>query len=363
MGPSFKDYYSVLGLPRDASESDIKNSYRKLARMHHPDLFSVGMKRAAEERFKAINEAYEVLRDSKKRGVYDQLYTSWMERTRSPFQDAGLKRRKWDKTRRGRSSSARGEEGKTEAWGGKVGKKQEPVETPPERSFSDFFQSLFNTDEKEDEGGKDREPMPDEPKTGADIESEITLTLEEVVEGTKRRVAAQRESRCLFCQGRGLMGRQTCPRCKGAGMILQDKELAVTIPAGVREGDRIRLAGQGEPGVGGGPTGNRYITVRFEPHAQFHLADDHLVMDLAILPWEAALGAEQKIKTLYGNVILKIPPGTQNGQQFRLLGKGLPIRKGGKQDLYVRVAIQMPSSMTPEEREHYMELARLAKKR
>ncbi len=369
MGVKFKDYYEVLRVSHTASESDIKNAYRKLARKYHPDLYEAGQKRVAEERFKEINEAYEVLRDRDKRMKYDQLSLHLQEGIYSEMDGMRRGRRGATPPRgttppRGASSTR----GPTSARGAPFGKGREggPFYSFDRRGvFSDFFQSMFGEEER-------RGKRPDwelnrgadiKSQRGKDIEMEMELTLEEVAHGTKRRISVERRVFCFLCHGQGFIRQERCERCRGAGRFLEEKELTVTVPAGVRDGDRIRLIAQGEPGVGSGAAGDRFILVKFSPHPQFSIASDHLTMDLDIMPWEAALGGDRKIRTLFGNVVLKIPVGTRNGQQFRLRGKGLPIRKGGKQDLVVRVKINMPPSLTPEEREHYLELARLAKKR
>ena len=365
MGIRFKNYYEVLRVSYGASEIDIKSAYRKLARKHHPDLFSVGLKKGAEERFKEINEAYEVLRDKEKREKYDQLYTTWREGT--THADSVKSWSSAARKRKGATGEHTGREEKGWTTTKSTNKEEKKsAHTDKKGVFSDFFQSLFGEEEQEEEAVEAEEVHHHEPRASAsrpsrehDVESEITLTLEEVVEGTKRRISARRQARCLFCRTRGLIGHDVCPRCKGSGYIQEEKELSVTIPAGVRDGDRIRLAGQGDTEKGG----DRFIVIHLEPHPDFHLVNDHLEMKLNILPWEAALGTERKIKTLYGEVILKLPAATKSGQQFRLRGKGLPVRKGEKQDLFVRVEINMPHEITDEERQHYVELARLSKKR
>jgi DnaJ-class molecular chaperone len=373
----FKDYYEVLKVPYSASETEIKSAYRKLARRHHPDLFSIGLKKSAEEKFKTINEAYEVLRDEEKREKYDELYTHWKNRTsfRSSYTHDGKSETKKRKTWKAEDEVREHETARAtpRRWDHEEERKPEGRHASSDKgqSFSDFFQSLFGTEDEEEDHEKGHGSHKDDdshhdaghPQPGGDIESEILLTLEEVAEGTKRHIRVPREIRCLFCQGKGWLGRDTCARCKGAGRITEEKELSVTIPSGVRDGDKIRLSGQGGLGVGGGNPGDRYILVKFQPHSQYKTTADHLEMDLDVMPWEAALGAELKIKTLSGNVILKIPEGTRNGQQFRLRGKGLPVRKADRQDLYVRIHINIASALTAEERQHYVELARLAKQR
>ncbi len=349
-------------MPRTASEGDIKIAYRKLARKHHPDLFAVG-KKAAEERFKEINEAYEVLGNKEKRTQYDTLGPNWKE---------GIKGTRRDK------------KGTASTRGSAPTGKREPEWMEPEEEedapsggrdvFSDFFESIFGA-EKPRGGpgtfgrGKESSRTYTQPERGRDIESQMELTLEEVAHGTKRCIWVERPVPCSICAGSGFVGRQGshpsqgCARCKSTGHLPKTKELTVTIPAGVKEGDKVRLSGQGDNGKRGGDAGDRFIEVKFRPHAVFTVENDHLQMELDVTPWEAVLGAALKITTLYGDVILKIPSGSQNGQKFRLRGKGLPLHKGEKQDLYVQIAVNLPSSITQEERQHYLELARLAKKR
>ncbi|MFQ5779833.1 MAG: DnaJ C-terminal domain-containing protein [Nitrospiria bacterium] len=323
----FKDYYEVLGVSRNASEKEVKEAYRRLARKYHPDLHSGKGKKGAEEKFKEINEAYEVLGDPKKRSKYDQLGPQWQEG--EAFQSP---------------------------WGNDstTGFQFEGMEGLS--GFSDFFESLFG-------GGGQQfgHAAAQHPRRGGDIESEMELTLEEAADGTKRRLHTQNRFPCPDCGGRGLQGRQVCRRCAGSGRIIGGRDLTVTVPAGVREGDRIRLAGQGKPGERGGPSGDLFIRVRYRPHPKFTIAGDRLQMALEVMPWEAALGTRVKITTLYGDVVLKIPPGSRGGEQFRLRGKGLHSRDGKKGDLYVRLRINLPEKITPEAKRLYGKLARLAK--
>ncbi len=359
----FKDYYETLKIPRTASEGDIKSAYRKLARKHHPDLVTVG-KKASEEKFKEINEAYNVLNDKEKKSHYDELGPDWEH---------------------GGGGTKKDKKGTAPARGATSARKKEPEwseDTEDEDSpsngrdvFSDFFETIFGGTasagaDKTRKGapgtfGRSKESSRTytQSERGRDIESQMELSLEEVAHGTKRSIWVERPVPCSLCSGSGSLGRQGgCHRCKSTGHIPKAKELTVTIPEGIKEGDKVRLAGQGEPGTNGGDGGDRFIEVKFRAHDQFTVAEDHLEMGLDVMPWEVVLGTELKITTLYGDVILKIPSGSQNGQKFRLRGKGLPIHKGEKQDLYVKIAVNLPSSITPEEKEHYLGLARLAKK-
>lgn len=346
MAVKFRDYYEVLGVPRTASEKEIKDAYRKLARKYHPDLHTGKDKKQAEEKFKEINEANEVLGDPKKRAKYDRFGPQWKEGMEYQPPPPGA----------GRGPSA--EEFHFEDFEGAGG-------------FSDFFESLFGGRTARGRAGRRQtgaqggfgRTATERPLRGGDIESEMELTLEEAAHGTKRRVRLQGQALCPVCHGRGIDGRQICSRCGGTGKVTEEKDLTVTIPAGVRDGDRIRLAGQGEPGEGGGPPGDLFIRVKLLPHPKFTLVDNHLQTEVEITPWEAVLGGEVRVQTLDGDVMLKIPPGSRGGQQLRLRGKGFPSKGGGKGDLYVRLIINVPPKITPEERRLYEELARLAKER
>lgn len=342
MAVKFKDYYEVLGVPRTASADEIKKAYRKLARKYHPDLQTGAGKEEAERKFKELNEANEVLGDPKKRAKYDQLGPQWQEGMDfTPPPGAG-------------GARARGEdfryEGGFEGFEGFGG-------------FSDFFESLFgDTRGGRRRGGGFGRAGAARPMRGSDVESEMELTLEEGVRGAKRRVRLAGQALCPVCNGRGVVGQQTCPRCGGTGRVVDERDLTVNIPPGARDGDRVRLAGQGEPGENGGPPGDLFIRIRLLPHPRFKILNQNdLETEIEVMPWEAVLGTEVRIQTLDGEGTLKIPAGSRREKRFRLRGKGLPIRGNGRGDLYVRLEINVPAQVTPEERRLYEELARLAK--
>lgn len=331
MAVKYRDYYEILGVPRTTSADEIKKAYRKLARRYHPDLQTAAGKAEAERKFKEINEAYEVLGDPKKREKYDRLGPQWQEGMDfTPPPGAGPRERTF--------RDEGGFEG-FEAFGG----------------FSDFFESLFGDrmGGRRRGGGFGR---------GGDVESEMELTLEEGVHGAKRRVRLQGQALCPLCNGRGVVGQQTCPRCGGIGRVIEQRELTVNIPPGARDGDRVRLAGQGEPGENGAPPGDLFIRIRLRPHPRFKIINENdLETEIEVMPWEAVLGTEVRIQPLDGEGTLKIPAGSRRGKRFRLRGRGLPIRGGGRGDLYVQLEINVPAQATPEERRLYEELARLAK--
>jgi DnaJ-class molecular chaperone len=337
MAVKYRDYYEILGVPRTASAEEIKKAYRKLARKYHPDLQPGAGKQAAERKFKEINEAYEVLGDPKKREKYDRLGPQWQEGMDfTPPPGAG--------PREGTFRYEGFED--VEGFGG----------------FSDFFESLFGETLRGRRGfgraGAAR------PVRGRDVESEMELTLEEGVHGAKRRVRLQGYALCPVCNGRGRVGQQTCPRCGGTGRVIEERELTVNIPSGARDGDRVRLSGQGEPGENGAPPGDLFVRIRLLPHPRFKIVNENdLETEIEVMPWEGVLGAEVRIQTLDGERVLKIPAGSRGGKRFRIRGQGLPIRGDGKGDLYVQLKINIPSHVTPGERRLYEELARLAKEK
>jgi len=326
MAVKFQDYYQTLGVPRSASEDDIRKAFRKLARKYHPDV-NPGDK-SAEEKFKEINEAYEVLSDSEKRKRYDRLGQNW--KAGSDFTPPPG----WE--------GMRVEYGDTgDFFGGGRG---------PAGGFSNFFETLFGGGPRGRTGTGFR-------MRGQDIEAEIPLTIEEANRGTTRTVTLQSAETCPDCGGTGRKDNKVCPTCRGAGVISRPRSLDVTIPPGVREGSVIRLSGQGDPGEGGGPPGDLYLHVRLQPHPVFTVSGDDVQMDLPVAPWEAALGAEVSVPTLDGWVDMKIPPGSQGGQRLRLRGQGLNRRKGGRGDQYLKLKVVLPPNLSEAERRHFQELA------
>jgi DnaJ-class molecular chaperone len=326
MAVKFRDYYEVLGVSKTATEDEIRKAFRTLARKYHPDVNPDD--KTAEEKFKEINEAYEVLSDPEKRKRYDQLGPNWKagadftpppgwENVRVDFGDFG------------------------EAFGGGRGP----------GGFSDFFETLFGGRRGARAGAGFR-------MRGQDIEAEIPLTLEEAHRGVTRSITLQVTETCMDCKGSGIKEGKTCPTCRGAGAIRRPKSLDVTIPAGVRDGSVIRLAGQGEPGLDGGPAGDIFLHIRILPHRIFDIVGEHDVqIELPVAPWEAALGAKVSVPTLEGPVEMTIPAGTQGGKRLRLRGQGLNRRGGGRGDEYVKLKIVIPPSLTPKERELFEKLA------
>ena len=302
MPVAFRDYYDVLGVPRDASPEDIRRAYRKLARQYHPD---VNKDPEAEDRFKEISEAYEVLRDPEKRERYDRLGANWKAGD-DVSEAAGFGGRQGgfgDFGQQGGFGDVRVEFG-----GGE---------------FSDFFENLFGS-----RGRAGRSTFDGFSTRGNDQEAELELSLEEAAKGGRRKISL------------------------GPG-----RDYEVNIPPGVRDGQRIRLAGEGSRGAGGGPSGDLYLRVRLRPDPRFRVDGRDLYVDLPVTPWEAVLGASVEVPTLNGTRQVKVPPGSSTGRKLRLRGEGMPGPRGGHGDLYATIKVEVPKKPTAEERELFERLA------
>src|SRR2546428_8319053 len=316
MAVQFRDYYETLGVPKTATDEEIRSAFRKLARKYHPDVAKD--KKAAEEKFKEINEAYEVLGDPEKRKKYDQLGADWNR----PGGFQPPPDWQWQGQQPG---------GGFYQWGGDGGGVQFEFDGT---GFSDFFEAFFG-------GGRGRSAFGGfggrqaTAERGADVEADIMVTLEEALHGSTRTVSLRRA---------------------GSNKV---ENYQVKIPRGVHEGQRIRLRGQGEAGTRGGKSGDLFLRVRLAKHPDFSVEGSDLIHEVKIDPWRAGLGSELLVPTLEGNVRLKIPPGTQGGQRVRLRERGLPSTSGKRGNLYVDVQINVPKKITEREREIWRELAKL----
>ncbi len=323
MAVQFRDYYEVLGVARTATDKEIKKSYRKLARKYHPDVNPDNA--AAEEHFKALSEAYEVLSDPDKRQRYDQLGADW--KTGSTFTPPP----EWE----GRDVDL------NDLFGAGSGRS----------GFSDFFETLFGARRGSRAGAGFA-------MRGQDSEGHLDLSLEEAHRGGVRTLTLQTVTLCTACEGQGRRERTLCATCHGTGRVAHHKTLEVRIPAGASEGATIRLAGHGEPGTGAAPAGDLLLRVRLRPHALFHvLSDGDVQVELPIAPWEATLGAKVRVPTLDGPVDMTIPAGAQGGQRLRMRGKGLQHRHGRRGDVYVMLRIVVPPQLTEQERVLWESLA------
>lgn len=341
----YKDYYQVLGVPRTASEGEIKKAFRKLAREHHPDVAK--NKKQAEEKFKEVNEAYEVLGDPAKRKKYDELGSNWS--TGSEFRAPPG----WETFGRGGGYPGRGQRGEEfEFQFGGTG-------------FSDFFEQLFGargggqrarggfgSGVQEDDVGQER---------GRDIEGDIMVTLDEARKGSVRSVQVRHGVPCEHCGGTGQRSGHVCNVCGGTGQVSRTNTYQVKIPAGVAPGQRLRVSGRGEAGVGGGAAGDLYLRVRFAKHPDFEIEEHNLRYEVELAPWEAVLGAQISVPTLDGPVNIKIPAGTQSGQKLRVRGRGLPQRGNGNGDLIVVTRIEVPAKVNESERKLWEQLAKESK--
>lgn len=314
MAVQFKDYYEVLGVSKTATQDEIRKAFRQLARKHHPDVSKD--KKAAEEKFKEINEAYEVLSDPEKRQKYDTLGKDW-ERGGAGF-----------------PPPPRGGGGYGSGMGGFPGGAGGQDFHFGGTGFSDFFEQFFGGGGRRGSanpfGGMDYE---EEAQRGEDIEADILVTFEEALHGSKRQISFRRS--------------------KGAKTETYD----IRVPAGVREGQRIRLAGQGEAGSRGATAGDLFLRVKFAQHPEFRAEGSDLVHELTLTPWEAVLGSEKSVPTLEGQARLKIPAGTQNGQRFRMRKHGLVKSDKTRGDLYVLVEIEVPKTITAKQKELWEKLA------
>jgi len=338
----FKDYYQALGVKRDASEKEVRSAFRKQARKYHPDLNKDD--KDAEARFKEINEANEVLGDPEKRKMYDQFGADWQryQQAQTAGYDPNAGQPDFSQWFSGQAAGGRGGprvEYHDFSGGGQSGE------------FSDFFDSLFG-------GGRGAGSAQPRPRRGEDQEYEIGLTLEEADRGATRNLNLQVPTSCPACGGSGIKDHRRCPTCGGAGSVAQSRQIEARIPAGIQDGGRIRLAGQGGPGALGGPGGDLYLRVRFLPHERFEREGRDLRATIALPLYTALLGGEVTVPTLTGKLALRIPEGTQNGKTFRLRGKGLrqSITDETRGDLLARVDVVLPTTLTPRERELFTAL-------
>ncbi len=338
MAVEFKDYYKTLGVGRTATEDEIRKAFRKLARVYHPDVAKD--KAQAENKFKEINEAYEVLSDKDKRKKYDSLGADWKGGYAPPPGSGGQSYRanSW-------RSGAPGQSAEDFEFGG--------------TGFSDFFEQFFGGNRSGSSGRRGSVFEDGEaPQRGQDMEADIMVTLAEAMTGSVRPISLRRNGKCERCGGSGRMQNRPCPTCGGVGQIARTEKYQVKIPAGVREGQKLRLAGQGEGGSGNAPRGDLYLRVKFAANADFRVEGGNIIYDLDLAPWEAALGTSVEIPTLQSPVNIKIPSGTQSGHKLRVKGRGLPSREGANGDLIVVARIAMPKELSAKEKELWEKLAK-----
>jgi curved DNA-binding protein len=313
MAVDFRDYYETLGVDRDASEEDIRRAYRKLARENHPD---VNKDPGAEDRFKEVSEAYEVLRDPEKRAQYDRFGQNW-----KAGQDVSGESGFGQGARPGGFGGF--DDVRVDFGGGDLG-----------GDFSDFFEGMFGRGRgaRSGFGGGRGGGFNGFSSRGQDQVAELELSLQEAARGGRRKVS-----------------------------LADGRDYDVNIPPGVRDGQRIRLAGEGGGGATGGPSGDLFLRVRVRPDPRFDVEGNDIYVDLPVTPWEAALGAEGvEVPTLGGTARVRVPPGSSCGRQLRLRGEGMPDGRGGKGDLYATVEIKVPKQLSQQERELFEQLGQVS---
>ncbi len=327
----YKDYYQVLGVVRGAEAEEIKKAFRKLARKYHPDV-NPGDKKA-EEKFKEINEAYEVLSDPEKRRKYDTLGPNWQEQ----FAGSGGARRSY----------------------GTYGRPPLDYDIAGAGGFSDFFEALFGRTGTRTTTANPRATNFRQ-RVGEHIEQPVEVTLQEAFAGASRSFNVQSTDVCPTCNGSGESAGKVCPTCKGQGIVSHSKRIQVKIPAGVDNGSKIRIAGEGQPGYGGGPRGDLNLIISVKPDPRFERKGEDLYEDVEVDLFTAMLGGGVPVPTPEGRrLMLTIPSETQNGRVFRLAGKGMPRLRGeGNGNLYITVKVKLPVNLTSEERELFEQLAR-----
>jgi DnaJ-class molecular chaperone len=309
----FQDYYAVLDVARDASAEDIKKAYRKLALQWHPDRHAEAGREEAEARFKRIAEAYEVLSDADKRGRYDRFGQNWKQG--DEFQGGDTK------------GSSMSPEDFEKAFGG--------------GGFSDFFRQAFGDDLRRQYEGASRSHRRYRHR-GADVRAELGLPVSTAIHRTRSRFDVPATKPCSRCGGVGFVGEHVCPSCVGVGRVHDRRVIDLAIPASVRDGMTMRLAGLGEAGEEGGEQGDLYLTIRLVSDDVYSVEESDVVADLPVAPWEAVLGTRVGVRTPDGAVTLTVAPGSRAGTKLRLRGKGFDNGQGGRGDFYAVLRLVLP---------------------
>ncbi|MCS7263374.1 MAG: molecular chaperone DnaJ [Armatimonadetes bacterium] len=366
-----RDYYEVLGVSKNATEKEIKQAYRRLVRKYHPDLNPNS--KEAEERFKEIQEAYEVLSDPEKRRLYDKFGHNWRAAWQAKQQGIDVENIGW------MPPSQEGFEFEFGDWRDLFG------------SFGDFLSDFLTGGARTTTRTKERRTRT---QKGQDVETELEIDLEDAAFGATKRITVTIDepcpicggeggttktcpnckgtgvvhhsrgffsvgSTCIRCRGEGVVVDSLCPKCNGSGKARTTRSVEVRIPQGIEDGAKLRLQGQGASGRNGGQPGDLYLNVRIRKHPFFERKGDDLYCEVPITFAEATLGAEIEVPTLDGRVKVRVPAGTQSGQVLRLAGLGMPKRTGGRGDLYVRVKVVVPKNLTQRERDLIEELQKL----
>ena len=318
MATTVRDYYEVLGVPRKATEEEIKQAYRRLARQYHPDLHPESEKDVHTKKMQELNEAYTVLSSKENRAKYDQLGEHWQEGFQPP-------------------PPPRGAERQTPRY----------TEGPEAEAFSDFFHNMFG-------GRQGPFAAEDIPPSSLDIEADLELPLIDAVQGVQREFRLTTTGLCPTCQGTGRVNKKICSTCGGVGEIQNERTIKTRIPPGLQDGSRIRLKGQGNEGAS--DRGDLYLRIHLLPDPRFTVNGSDLETTVPLMPWQAVLGAEVTVDTLDGPVRIRIPRGTPTGKRFRLTGKGLGKGAKARGDLFARAEIAMPTKISSRAEALYKQL-------
>ena len=312
-----KDYYKILDILETSTDMEIKSAYRRLARQYHPDIAGASAENLA--RFKDINEAYDTLSDKKKRYNYDSL------------------RRLYSYVSESQSNTKREDKQETSTCDKKV--------------FNNFWSDFIKAQRQRESASQTL------PENGTDITTEVTLSLSEAINGTLKKVNILHTTPCSHCGGRKFVNGGKCNSCNGTGTVSEHKKLTVKIPANIKNGYRIRIAGEGNRGVNGGKNGNLYLLIKIENNSNFKYDGVNVFRTVPITPSEAVLGADIEVPVSTGFVTMRVIPNTKSGQKFRIQGQGL-TKNGAIGDLIVTVEIQIPENMSDEEKDLYRKLAK-----
>lgn len=323
----FQDYYKVLGVSRDADATAIKKAYRKLALKWHPDHHKGEGEEEAEARFKQVSEAYEVLSDEEKRKKYDRFGENWEQG--QEFEP-------------GPGQSTMTPEEFEAMFGSGAG-------------FSDFFQGMFGGQFGQDFGGSTRGHARYRYR-GADVRADLHLAVSDALAGGKRSFEIPARVSCPRCGGTGFIGKHVCPTCGGVGQVQKRQSIDLSLPDSVRDGMVLRLKGLGEPGEGGGESGDLHVTLRLDDDETYRLNASDIEARVSVTPWDAVRGTKVDVRTARGVVALTIPPDSRTGNRLRLRGQGMPNGKGGHGDCFARIEMDLPRSLTERQRELLREI-------
>lgn len=324
----FQDYYDVLGVPRDASQEDVKKAYRKLALKWHPDRHPEEERDEARNRFTRIGEAYEVLSDPEKRERYDRFGKDWQhgQDFTPPSGERTMSREEFER-----------------AFGGSAG-------------FSDFFSEMFGDMFRRDFEGRAGRHARYQVR-GADVRAELRLDVETALRGGKSRFEIPAVAACPRCAGTGMIDEHVCPTCAGLGQVRKLRAVDLRIPEDVRDGMVLRLRGLGEPADGGGESGDLHLTIRLEDDAAHRVRGADLDIDVPVAPWDAVFGTKTEVRVPTGTVTLTIPPDTPAGRRLRLRGQGFSDGRGGRGDVHAIVRHALPERLDERQRELLRQLA------